>query len=144
MARTLTETEIAAAARMLKTAKPRSLRSQIEMHFGDVDDASADAVQTRIAELAAAPAPAPVVAPVVAPEPAPIAAPAPAPRTMTARYDSRCVACGGSIRAGATIVYSKAAGAAHATCSASTEPRVVAYRERRDRTEGGLFESDYE
>jgi hypothetical protein len=91
MARTLTETEIAAAARMLQTAKPRALYGMVEMHFGSVDSASVDAIRARIADLAAAPAAAVVVA---APAPV-VAAPTPAP----ARRAYRCVDCGTMVSA---------------------------------------------
>jgi hypothetical protein len=90
MARTLTETEIAAAARMLVTAKPRAIYGMIEMHFGSVDSASGDAVRARIAEIAAAPAA--VTAPAQAPV---VAAPTPAP----ARRAYRCVDCGTMVSA---------------------------------------------
>jgi hypothetical protein len=92
MARTLTETEIAAAARMLRTAKPRALYGMVEMHFGSVDSASVDAVRARIAALAAAPAPAPVVVATQTPAPV-VAAPAPARRAY------RCVDCGTMVSA---------------------------------------------
>jgi hypothetical protein len=92
MARTLTETEIEKAARMLRTAKPRALSGMVEMHYGAVDSASVDAIRARIAELAAAPAP--VAAPVAESTPAPaVVAPAPARRAY------RCVDCGTMVSA---------------------------------------------
>jgi hypothetical protein len=93
MARTLTETEIAAAARMLRTAKPRALSGMVEMHFGPVDSASVDAVRARIAEIIPAPAPAAAVA---APAPAPVVA---APASAPARRAYRCVDCGTMVSA---------------------------------------------
>lgn len=148
MARTMTETEIAAAAAELLDVT--DLRAALRAL--DVDDATHNRLITvrsdldyarrmaaQAAKKAAAPAPTAPVAP------APVASAVPAGfRAMTARYASRCVRCGGSIRPGASIFYARAAGAMHESCPASRDRATVAYREARDRTEGGLFSEDYE